>query len=420
VTGLRLADEQGFGWIDLETAHRFDPPLALKAQPRRVFLCCDPGWPGPEVELFRSVFDAAVAAGWKPRDDEREAAPTQVQEAVPEPTDAPATEIPVEVAPTEEQAVEIPIETAPEEGAPAEAAAAEPTDESIPVASPPEPATAPEPDISLRMFAGVGYSGDMRDPRDATWLAVAELRAERLKISRLEATGRLGLHGYLRDPDRSMMNVEAIGLDFPFGLPTQFAEKILGGAFPEEGWWALAKKMERMSRPEYLIAIQEFRDAEGEVKRLTDEQTGAFSPLRRANPDLGPMTFHGIRMIAEDRSRFAVRPFETAQGKLLLEVYPGAVIRRLGASADMTGSRSKSDAVLKALMSQSFLPVDLSEPQVRACAASRDALDAVVAARCAALAVLTGEVEKKPDELATGEGERVRREGWIYGLQDPD
>jgi hypothetical protein len=426
VTGLRLADEQGFGWIDLDTAHRFDPPLALKAQPRRVFLCCDPGWPGPEVELFRAVFDAAVAAGWEPRDDEREADPTQVdaaadqaqaEEVEPSKVDATATpavapaeaaptqvdagtEIPVEVPPSEDQAVEIPIEAAPEEAAPSEVAA--------------------ESDTSLRMFAGVGYSGDMRDPRDATWLAVAELHNKRLKISRLEATGRHGLHGYLRDPDRSMMNVEAIGLDFPFGLPTPFAEKILGGPFPEEGWWALAKKMERMSRPEYLIAIQEFRDAEGEVKRLTDELTGAFSPLHRVNPDLGPMTFHGIRMIAEDRSRFAVRPFETAQGKLLLEVYPGAVIRKLSAAAEVSGSWSKSRAVLNALMNHTYLPIDLSEPQVRACTASRDALDAVVAARCAALAVLTGEVDKKPDELASGEEDRVRREGWIYGLNDPD
>ena len=31
-------------------------------------------------------------------------------------------------------------------------------------------------------------------------------------------------------------------------------------------------------------------------------------------------------------------------------------------------------------------------------------------------AVLTGEVDRAPDELAPEEGGRVRREGWIYGL----
>ena len=37
------------------------------------------------------------------------------------------------------------------------------------------------------MFAGVGYSGDMRDPRHATWLAVTELRGERLRVALLPA-----------------------------------------------------------------------------------------------------------------------------------------------------------------------------------------------------------------------------------------
>ena len=50
--------------MELETAHRFEKPLDLGESPRRVFLCCDPGWPEREVQLFRRVFDAAVAAGW--------------------------------------------------------------------------------------------------------------------------------------------------------------------------------------------------------------------------------------------------------------------------------------------------------------------------------------------------------------------
>ena len=54
-----------------------------------------------------------------------------------------------------------------------------------------------------------------------------------------------------------------------------------------------------------------------------DEHAKAFSPLHRVNPDLGPMTFHGIRMIAKGRSRHALRPFESAKGRLLFEVYPG-------------------------------------------------------------------------------------------------
>ena len=49
VVGLRQADLPGQAWIDLTTAHRFESPLQLKRAPRRVFTCCDPGWPDEDV-----------------------------------------------------------------------------------------------------------------------------------------------------------------------------------------------------------------------------------------------------------------------------------------------------------------------------------------------------------------------------------
>jgi len=383
IIGLRLADQSGYAWIDLVTEHRFEPPLDLKQNPRRVFLCCDPAWPGPEVQLFRDVFEAAIGAGWKPRADDAEA----------------AAGAPIGIAGAQEEA-----EQPPE---------AEPTPA-------PAPTPALEPQPGDRFFAGVGYGGDMRDPRDATWLAILLLRDDRLNILRVEATGRHGLQNYLRDPDRSLMNVEAIGLDFPFGLPIAFAESILGCAYPEEGWWALAKKLEKMSLPDYLVALQEFRDESGELKRLTDENCEAPSPLQRSNPDLGSMTYHGIRMIAEGRSRFAVRPFESAQGKRLLEVYPGGLVKKLGISEGSVGPRAQNREILSALTSSEKLPLVAGEAEMRQCLGRRDALDAVIAARCAAIALLTGEADRNADELAADAGDQVRREGWIYGLVDPD
>ncbi len=223
----------------------------------------------------------------------------------------------------------------------------------------------------------------------------------------------------LTDSDASSMHIEAIGLDFPFGLPLPFAETILGGSFPDEGWWALVRKLERLSRPDYLVALQEFRDGHGELKRLTDEKAGAFSPLHRIDPDLGPMTYHGIRMIAEERSRYAVRPFESARGRLLLEVYPGAIARRLRLGEAGHGS-GRVSAILGGLEKLERLPVEIDDAQRSRCLSRRDALDAVIAARCAAMAVLSGEVEKSPEELCPGEGDRVRKEGWIYGVGDTD
>jgi len=403
VVGLRAADAGGFAWIDLTTAHKFDPPLALSQQPRRVFLCCDPGWPDPEVELFRQVFDAAVEAGWEPLEEDREAAEAAVSPPVSAVPSKPAQPAPDEA----------PVETSTEE--PAEAVEAAP----VPVAP---VAEQPSPLPRGRLFAGADFSGDMRDPRESTWLAVVELREERLRVHRLDATGRHGLQNYLRDPDPTMMNVEAIGLDFPFGLPLDFARKLMGGDFPEEGWWALAKRMEKLSRPDYLIAVQEFRDETGESKRHTDEAAEAFSPLHRVNPDLGPMTYHGIRMIAEDRSRYAVKPFESAKGRFLLEVYPGGFVKQLSLPATSTQegqSRERRRQILNALGRLGYLPIELDDRLVKHCLNRRDALDAVIAARMAAVAVLTDEVERTPEELAPEDAHRVRHEGWIYGLKEP-
>jgi hypothetical protein len=149
--------------------------------------------------------------------------------------------------------------------------------------------------------------------------------------------------------------------------------------------------------------------------RLTDERAGSQSPLHRVEPDLGSRSYHGIRMIAEDRSRFAIRPFETAQGKLLLEVNPQAVIRRLGLD-----ERAAPGALLEALESLEHGRPELPPALRTRAQGSRAALEAVIAARCAWAAVVSGEADRAPDELAPEQGQRVRREGWVYGMQEPD
>ncbi len=403
IVGLSRAEEPGHAWIDLETAHRFDPPLDLGEAPRRVFLCCDPGWPHKEVALFQKLLDAAIASGFKPlpedlaaeprpgerAEEERAGAVSDVEDARARPEDArEGASTPEPVRPAE------PPPAAAPRGAPARPRREVPTG---------------------RLFGGVDFSGDMRDPRQATWLALVELHEERLRVVRLDPTGRSGLQTMLRDGDSEMLRVEAVGLDFPFGLPIPFAERLLGGSFPDEGWWALARRLERMTRPEYLVALQEFRDVAGELKRYTDEVAGGFSPLHRINPDLGPMTYHGIKLLAEERSRYAIRPFETAKGRLLLEVYPGWLARRMAPPAE-SGPGERNEALLAALAALASWPVEVVAPFRKACLASRDALDAVIAARAAAAAALTGEAEKPAEEFASGEAGRVRREGWIYGL----
>jgi hypothetical protein len=371
VVGLRQSHDPSCAWIDLEIVHRFDPPLDLGEAPRRVFLCCDPGWSEHEVEMFRKVFAAAVAGGWQ-------ATPEETEEGAP-----------------------------PRVGRTGETREARETGPAETEMSKEIPPIAPGEETAL--FGGAVMNGDMRDPRDGTWLALLAQREDRLVLVRLEATGRGGLHGHLRDPDADLMRAAAIGLGFPFGLPVPFAETLLEGPFPEKGWWALAGKLEKMSRPDFLVALQEFRDSKGEVMRYTDELAGAPSPLYRAGPDLGSMAYHGIKLIAEERSRYAMRPFEQAQGKVLIEVFPDGALQRL------EGSGNGRPETIAALAGASELPVDIPRVFRNYCEANAEALGAVVAARCAAMAVASGETEKTPEELAESEAGRIRHEGWIYG-----
>ncbi len=376
VDGLRRAHDPAYAWIDLGTAHRFEPPLDLSESPRRVLLCCDPGWPDRDVALFTKVWDAALAAKWTPTPDEAAGVVPDAARVLVQPS--------ARIEPELKERPESPEAVPRESGG--------------------------------RLFAGATYSGELRDVRDGSWLAVVELRDDRLEVIRLEATGRNGLHLLLRDPDGTLMKVEGIGLGFPFSLPLPFAEKLFGGPFPDEGWWAFARRIEKISLPDYLIALQEFRDAEGQPGRLTDEAAGLPSPLDRTGPDLGSMAYHGIKMIAEERSRYAIRPFESAQGRLLFEVSPAGALRRMQGAGGGNGRETKREALIAALAQLDPFPVVIAEPLARRCRARAEALDAVVAARSAAVAVLSGETDRSPEDLGAGDGDRVRREGWIYGL----
>ena len=384
VVGLREADHAGMAWIDLETAHKFNEPLDLGHLPGRVFLCCDPGWPERDVALFDQLAGVAVSQGWKPQPGELS-------------SDAP---------------VERPVERSTAK--PADVSRPAPVEKPRPAEPTPLP-VAPWTEGTDRLFGGADFSGDMRDPRRGTWLAVVALADDALRVVRLEATGRSGLQSLLRNPPRDLMRSEALGMGFPFGLPVPFAESLMGGPFPEEGWWALAKRLEKVTWPEYLVALQEFRDDKGEILRLADERAGTVSPLRRVNPDMGSRFYHGIRMVAADRSRFAIRPFESAQGMLLFEVNSGAAMRNWDLPAELKG-KARRERLAEVLEALPEWPLKLEARFRDACRSSEDALDAVVAARCAAVAVLTGETDKTPAELSADDADRIRREGWIYGL----
>lgn len=335
VAGLSRAETADRFWIDLETAHRFAVPFDAGGAPRRVFLCCDPGWPEPDVRMFEAVFAQAVAEGWSPLAEEC-------------------------------------------------ATPAEPAADIVPAA---------QPRNHGPLFAGLAVGTDLHDPRDGTWLAVVQRDGPHTRVVRLEATGRHGLGTHFRDPDRDLQHVQAIGCAFPLGFPHGFVDRLLGEAKPDDDWWHFAGKFARVSYPDFLQRLHEYREAEGEALRLTDERASTPSPLSRAGVDPALQAFHGIRLMAVERSRFAVRPFERAQARLLLEVRPDP--------------QSGADELQR-------LRIEAG-PAAARCRTNPAALRAVLAAARAAAAVESGEAERTPEELAPDDPGRLRREGWIYG-----
>lgn len=340
VVGLSRAESAGRFWIDLETAHRFAQPFDAGAAPRRVFLCCDPGWPETDVRLFEAVLQRATAEGF---------------------------------------------ETTPEPGS------------SSPEPAPPPAATIPAPIVTGRRFAGIAVGTDLHDPRDGTWLAVLQRSGTKARVERLEATGRHGLEAHFRDLERSSHGVAAVGCAFPLAFPQGFAARLFDSEALDLDWWHFAGKFARMPFPEFLQRLHDYRAEHGDDLRLTDELAGAPSPLSRAGADPALQAFHGIRLVAVERSRFAVRPFERAQARLLLEVRPdpGAGVEALERNLVDPG------------------------PHNARCRANPAALRAVLAAALAARAVEEGEADRTPEELAPDRPERVRREGWIFGARQP-
>jgi hypothetical protein len=100
-------------------------------------------------------------------------------------------------------------------------------------------------------------------------------------------------------------------------------------------------------------------------------------------------------------------------------VHPNVVLQRLGLGLTTATGRKGREKVVQGLAKLDTFPVSLGESFRKQCLQHRGALNAVIAARSCAMAVLTGEVDLPPEELAPEHADRVRREGWIYGLREP-
>ena len=96
-------------------------------------------------------------------------------------------------------------------------------------------------------------------------------------------------------------------------------------------------------------------------------------------------------------------------------------LRRIGVTGfavEDVEAVDRKGAILQAIGKLERLPVTLTGTILARCRGRADALEAVLAARAAAVAVLSGEADKTPEDLANDQADRVRKEGWIYGVED--
>ena len=271
----------------------------------------------------------------------------------------------------------------------------------------------------MHTIVGVDFSGH-RDDRN-TWVARGRLESSgALRLDSVQPSRRADLHDLLI----TVPTPAVVALDFPFGVPAEFATN-LSPKRPPHAMPDLWRTVSGMSAGDFLAARDRFVAASGEVKRSGDARhfPESYSPLHRANPNMLPMTFEGIRLLhrwrEEHPRRWHVPPLEppapTDRTVTLLELMPGAFLKTVGLpyKGYKKGRRAPElrEEITGALAAASGIRLPNLGSVRMGCYASDDFLDAVVAAVGAACWAQRGERFRhpRPAELAL-----ARLEGWIY------
>ena len=179
--------------------------------------------------------------------------------------------------------------------------------------------------ISRVEVLGVDFSGAQTDNK--TWVAEGVLEGGGLTLRSCRAVSR----GELAELLSSLAAPAVAALDFPFSVPMEFARYWQPEAARMPQLWAAAAAMQL---DQFMALRDAFVARCGELKRRCDTyHPESFSCLHVVNPNLVPMTFHGMRMLDKLwASGCAVPPLESQDaGKpVLLEAMPGAALKALG------------------------------------------------------------------------------------------
>ena len=271
----------------------------------------------------------------------------------------------------------------------------------------------------MTTIVGVDFSGAQNDRN--TWVARGRLDSDgALLLDSVQPARRSDLHDLLT----TIPTPAVVALDFPFGVPAEFAAD-LSPRCPPRAMPGLWRTVAGMSARDFRAARDRFVAANGENKRSGDEQhfPESYSPLHVVRPNMIPMTYEGIRLLhrwCEDHPRrWHVPPLEPptrpAHAVTSLELMPGAFLKAVGLpyKGYKTGRRASElrEKITGALADASGVPLPSLDSLRMGCHANDDFLDSVVAAAGAACWAQGSDRFRlpQPDELAL-----ARLEGWIY------
>ena len=276
---------------------------------------------------------------------------------------------------------------------------------------------------------GVDFSGAQTDRN--TWLARGSLRGNTLSFDSCRPVKR----AVLKDELAKCAGPTVAALDFPFSVPREFArfwqrqhppifETPIFEAMPD--LWAAAAGMDWN---DFSALRDAFVARYGELKRSCDPPE-SYSCLHRVNPNMVPMTFRGMQMLHRLWTGNTANPMsapplpdrsrpDSGPDTVLLEVMPGAVLRRMGLPFKGFKKGARAPALRRQILEDlpgKATPVIVSLAEMRElCLAHHDGLDAVVAAIAAALwAIDPSRFPAPPTKGHPDYEPAVLLEGWLY------
>ena len=264
------------------------------------------------------------------------------------------------------------------------------------------------PEGHIKIF-GVDFSGARDD--NNTWVAEASLEGGELTLDSCRPIRRACLTELLVDAPAPCI----AAMDFPFGLPLAFAAYWLGSSTSLVDLWEITAAGGGFEG--FLERRDAFVEQQGESKRVCDAYyPESYSSLHRANPNMLPMTYRGMRMLAALRKAgWAVAPMDSGnRDRAAIEVMPGATLRALGLPyRGYKKGRNRFEMrrrILDGLAKNTRVRVAGQAELLETCMTIDDALDAVVAAFTGALWLAAPDAFRLPSDE---ERDGANMEGWM-------